>query len=117
MAVRDIVLLGDPILREKAREVRVFDESLEDLVKDMFHTMVFAEGAGLAAPQIDPRKIDALATIIVTRDDVAVVVEHSEFEQPQSDSAGHRETLGSRCSYGGWVCKRGSSTAPPIVKW
>jgi peptide deformylase len=52
MAVRDIVLLGDPILREKAREVRVFDESLEDLVKDMFHTMVFAEGAGLAAPQI-----------------------------------------------------------------
>lgn len=52
MAVRDIVLLGDPILRERAREVEAFDEALRDLVRDMFHTMAFAEGAGLAAPQI-----------------------------------------------------------------
>jgi peptide deformylase len=52
MAVRDIVLLGDPILRAKAKEVETFDDALRDLVRDMFHTMVFAEGAGLAAPQI-----------------------------------------------------------------
>jgi len=52
MAVREIVLLGDPILREKAKEVETFDEALRELVRDMFHTVVFAEGAGLAAPQI-----------------------------------------------------------------
>jgi peptide deformylase len=52
MAPREIVLLGDPILREKAREVESFDEELQTLVDDMFETMAYAEGAGLAAPQI-----------------------------------------------------------------
>ena len=52
MSEREIVLLGDPILREKAAEVEVFDEELQALVRDMFETMVVAEGAGLAAPQI-----------------------------------------------------------------
>ncbi len=52
MAVRDIVLLGDPVLREPAREVETFDEELQTLVDDMFATMVAAEGAGLAAPQV-----------------------------------------------------------------
>jgi peptide deformylase len=52
MALREIVLLGDPVLREKAREVETFDEELQTLVDDMFETMAYAEGAGLAAPQI-----------------------------------------------------------------
>jgi peptide deformylase len=52
MALREIVLLGDPVLREKAREVEAFDEGLRTLVEDMFETMAYAEGAGLAAPQI-----------------------------------------------------------------
>ena len=52
MAVRDIVLLGDPVLREPAREVEAFDDDLRALVRDMFQTMVAAEGAGLAAPQV-----------------------------------------------------------------
>lgn len=52
MAVREIVLLGDPILREEARDVEAFDDGLRDLVDDMFETMAAAEGAGLAAPQV-----------------------------------------------------------------
>jgi peptide deformylase len=52
MAVRDIVLLGDPILREPAEEVQHFDKELRDLVRDMFETMYHADGIGLAAPQI-----------------------------------------------------------------
>jgi peptide deformylase len=52
MAVREIVLLGDPVLRKKAEDVESFDEELRSLVDDMFETMAFAEGAGLAAPQI-----------------------------------------------------------------
>jgi peptide deformylase len=50
--VRKIRLLGDPILREEADEVRAFDEKLRALVRDMFETMYHAEGIGLAAPQI-----------------------------------------------------------------
>lgn len=52
MAVRDIVLLGDPVLRESAAEVDAFDEELQGLVSDMFATMAVADGIGLAAPQI-----------------------------------------------------------------
>ncbi|GCE51126.1 peptide deformylase [Thermosporothrix hazakensis] len=52
MAIRKIVLLGDPILREKAKKIRTFDTSLKKLVDDMFETMHQAHGAGLAAPQI-----------------------------------------------------------------
>lgn len=52
MAVRDIVLLGDPVLRREADEVTSFDADLRSLVRDMFETMYHAEGIGLAAPQI-----------------------------------------------------------------
>ncbi len=52
MAVREIVLLGDPVLRRKAEEVTSFDARLQELVRDMFETMYHAEGIGLAAPQI-----------------------------------------------------------------
>lgn len=52
MALREIVHLGDPILREVAEEVQEFDDELRALVRDMFATMYRAEGIGLAAPQI-----------------------------------------------------------------
>jgi len=52
VAVREIVLLGDPVLREATQEVEAFDDELKALVDDLFATMVSAEGAGLAAPQV-----------------------------------------------------------------
>ena len=52
MAVREIVFLGDPVLREPTQEVETFDDELKVLVDDLFATMVAADGAGLAAPQI-----------------------------------------------------------------
>jgi len=52
MAVRDIVMLGDPVLRREADEVTSFGPELHALVRDMFETMYHAEGIGLAAPQI-----------------------------------------------------------------
>ena len=52
MAVREILFLGEPVLRRKADEVTAFDDGLRALVQDMFATMYHAEGIGLAAPQI-----------------------------------------------------------------
>jgi len=52
VAVREIVLLGDPVLRQEAAPVEVFDDALRELVSDMFETMYHANGVGLAAPQI-----------------------------------------------------------------
>lgn len=50
--VREIVIYGDPVLREKCSRVESFSDDIKDLVNDMLETMVSAEGIGLAAPQI-----------------------------------------------------------------
>lgn len=52
MALRTIVFIGDPILRQKAKKIHHFDASLPSLVADMFETMHANNGMGLAAPQI-----------------------------------------------------------------
>ena len=52
MAIHEIVLLGDDVLRREAEPVETFDAELEELAEDMFETMYHAEGVGLAAPQI-----------------------------------------------------------------
>ena len=52
MAIREIVKLGDEVLRTRAKEVTEFDEHLGVLIDDMFDTMFKADGVGLAAPQI-----------------------------------------------------------------
>jgi peptide deformylase len=52
VAVREIRLFGDPILRTAAVEVVDFDKELRSLVEDLTDTMLDAPGAGLAAPQL-----------------------------------------------------------------
>jgi len=53
MAVREILKMGDPRLLRVAPKVASFDTpELHALVADMMDTMVAANGAGLAAPQI-----------------------------------------------------------------
>src|SRR3990172_4548167 len=56
VSVREIVLLGDPILRRPAEDVASFDDDLRALVRDLFETMYHAEGIGLAAPQVGVSK-------------------------------------------------------------
>ena len=53
MAIIPIRRAGDPVLREKAKRVRVpVDSSIHKLIEDMWETMYDAPGVGLAAPQI-----------------------------------------------------------------
>jgi peptide deformylase len=52
VALRDIVVLGDPVLRTVAEEVREIDDSIRALAEDMMQTMMEAPGIGLAAPQV-----------------------------------------------------------------
>lgn len=52
MALREIRLDGDPILRKKSREVTEVTDRIKILLDDMIETMNHAEGVGLAAPQV-----------------------------------------------------------------
>ncbi len=52
MAIRKIIYLPDPRLRQITTAVETFDDQLQTLIEDMFDTMYDANGVGLAAPQI-----------------------------------------------------------------
>ncbi len=52
MAVRPILITGEPVLHLAALPVTDFDDTLRDLVADLFDTMAEAPGVGLAAPQV-----------------------------------------------------------------
>ncbi len=52
MALRNIVKIGDDVLRKICRTQMSFDEKLAQTLDDMAETMYKAEGVGLAAPQI-----------------------------------------------------------------
>ena len=57
MAVREIVMVGNPILKTQAAPIDNFDDPLlHNLIKDLVDTMKFNSGAGLAAPQINASK-------------------------------------------------------------
>ncbi|MBS6106145.1 MULTISPECIES: peptide deformylase [Anaerococcus] len=52
MAIRNIRIEGDPILRKECREVPKVTERIKVLLDDMGETMYQADGVGLAAPQV-----------------------------------------------------------------
>ena len=53
MALREIVLYDDPVLRKKSRPVAEVNDKIRQLLDDMAETMYHSQiGAGLAAPQV-----------------------------------------------------------------
>lgn len=52
MALRNIIAIGDDILRKKSKPVTEFDEKLFTLLDDMKETLEKENGVGLAAPQV-----------------------------------------------------------------
>ncbi len=50
--VLPVYLYGHPVLRQEAEDIDKDYPDLQKLIKDMFETMYFTEGIGLAAPQI-----------------------------------------------------------------
>ncbi|MDO4793551.1 MAG: peptide deformylase [Filifactor alocis] len=52
MAIRNIRKDGDEILRKISKPVEKMTPRLAELIDDMFETMEFEDGVGLAAPQV-----------------------------------------------------------------
>lgn len=52
MALRNIRIDGDPLLRKRSREVNEVNDKINTLIDDMIETMNDAQGIGLAAPQV-----------------------------------------------------------------
>lgn len=52
MARRNIIKMGDPVLRKISKRVDSYDSRLHQLLDDMIETLHCAQGLGLAAPQV-----------------------------------------------------------------
>ena len=50
--VLEIAQLGHPVLRQVAEPVTCIDETVQQLIDDLFETSNAAKGAGIAAPQV-----------------------------------------------------------------
>ena len=56
MAIREILQIPHPVLRQRARKVRAIDDDVLRLAQDMVETMRNAQGVGLAANQVGELK-------------------------------------------------------------
>jgi peptide deformylase len=63
MALRQIVQIGDSVLRKKCKPVEKIDDKIIQLLDDMADTMYEADGVGLAAPQVGILKRIAIVDI------------------------------------------------------
>ena len=71
MSLRPIHLLGSPVLRERAVEVREVDDEIRTLVEDLFETMVADRGIGLAGNQVG---VARRVAVVQTEDEEAVIL-------------------------------------------
>jgi peptide deformylase len=71
MSVRDIHVLGSPVLRERAREVGTPTVETAAFVQDLFDTMRAADGVGLAANQVG---VAERVAVVDTRDGGPIVL-------------------------------------------
>ncbi|PAU64776.1 peptide deformylase [Pseudomonas sp. PIC25] len=79
MAILNILEFPDPRLRTIAKPVESVDDSLRQLIDDMFETMYAAPGIGLAATQVNVHK--RLVVIDVSEDKTQpLVFINPEFE-------------------------------------
>lgn len=105
MAIRNVVQVGDDVLRKKCFEVTSFDEKLGELLDDLRDTVRKEDGAGLAAPQVG-----ILRRVVV----VDVKEGFYEFVNPVIV-----ESKGEQTGYEGCLSvrgKRGIVTRPMVVK-
>ena len=68
MAVRDILTVPDPRLKQVSKPVAAVDDALRALMDDMVETMYAADGIGLAAIQIGEPKRVIVMDLSETRD-------------------------------------------------
>ena len=106
MAIRNIRVMGDPILEKTCKEVKEMTPRLKELIDDMFDTTYEANGVGLAAPQVGVLK--RIVVVDVTGEDPIVLI------NPRILESSGEQTGGEGClSVPG---KSGTVTRPNYVK-
>lgn len=96
MAIRNIVLDTDELIRKKSKEVVEFNEKLWQLLDDMAETMYSADGVGLAAVQVGIlRKV-----VVVDTGDTLYEMINPEIIETSGSQTGPEGCLSSPNEYG-----------------
>ena len=106
MAVREVRVMGDPILNKTCKELKEINERTLELIDDMFDTMYETNGVGLAAPQVGVLK--RIVVIDTTGEDPVLLINPRIIE-----------TSGEQTGYEGCLSvpgKYGMVTRPNYVK-
>mgnify|MGYP003413323935 FL=1 len=71
MAILEVIKNPAKILNEKTKEVEVIDESIIQLLDDLYDTMVEHDGVGIAAPQVN---VDLRVAIVELGEDILEMI-------------------------------------------
>ena len=66
--IKEIITYPNKLLKQKSKDIEVFDETIFDLLDDMYDTMITKNGIGLAAIQI-ATPLNALIINLPDKDD------------------------------------------------
>lgn len=108
MAIRNIRVIGDPILEKKSRAIDEVSPRIKTLIEDMLDTMYDSQGVGLAAPQVGILKRLVVVDVSQEADSPLILInpEIIETSGEQSGSEGCLSVPG----------KFGQVTRPNYVK-
>ena len=99
MAIRNIRVDDDPILRKKSREVTEFNERLFDLLDDMKETMYHSGGVGLAGPQVGVLKRVVVMDVSEDRNEFIELI-NPEITYEEGEQTGNEGCLSLPGLYG-----------------
>jgi len=80
--ILEIRKIGDPVLKQKAQKVDKVDSKIKRLVEDMIETMKFANGVGLAAPQVG----EPLRVIVVDYENKPIAFINPEILEAEGET-------------------------------
>lgn len=89
MAIRNIRLEGDPILRKTSKEVKEVTPKIQQLIDDMLETMYESNGVGLAAPQVGILK----RVVVIDVGDGPLVMINPQLIESQGEQTGDEGCL------------------------
>ena len=89
MALRTIIVEGDPVLTKISRPVDKMTPRIQDLITDMLDTMYEAMGVGLAAPQVGILK----RIVVIDVGDGPIILINPEIIEKSGEQTGDEGCL------------------------
>ena len=97
MALRNIVLQGEPCLTKKCRPVTEFNGRLHTLLDDLKDTLLDSGGVGLAAPQVGVLR---RVCVVMNEDDEIIELINPEIIKTEGEQTGLEGCLSVPGKYG-----------------